>query len=87
MNSIYLSQEQPRWTPETESDITSAITQGLLEETHFLDLKRELGSGRAENRELARDLAQFAIDGGALLVGVEEVKGGAPRLAPVALDG
>lgn len=87
MNSIYLSPEQPRWTPETEQDIQEAISQGLLEETHFLDLKREVATGRAENKELARDLAQFAVDGGTLLIGVEEVKGAPPALSPVALDG
>lgn len=87
MNSIYLSQEQPRWMPRTEQDIQDAIDRCLLDETHYLDLKREVGAGRAENKELARDLAQFAVDGGALLIGVEEVKGGPPVLSPVPLDG
>lgn len=84
---IYLSQKQPRWTPETEGDIQVAIDQGLLEETHFLDLKREVSTGRSANKELARDLAQFAVDGGTLLIGVQEVDGSPPGLAPVELDG
>ena len=87
MSSIYLSQSTPRWEPQTEADIAAAIAEGLLDETHYLDLKREVLPGRGENRELARDLAQFAIDSGTLLIGVEEVKGSQPTLAPTALDG
>jgi hypothetical protein len=37
-----------------------------------LDFKRELPSGKGENKELARDLAQFAIDGGVLIIGVHD---------------
>lgn len=84
---IYLSRDEPRWSPGTENDIQDAIDQGLLEETHHLDLKREVGGTRAANKELARDLAQFAVDGGTLLVGIEEVDGAAPRPAPVATAG
>jgi len=59
----------------------------LLEESHYLDLKRELGSTRSANKELARDLASFAIDGGTLLVGVAEGDDGALHVAPVELEG
>ncbi len=31
-------------------------TRGSWEETRYLDLTREVGAGRAENKELARDL-------------------------------
>jgi hypothetical protein len=44
----------------------------LLEEVH-IDIKREIPSGRGANRELARDLASFAIDGGLYIIGVDEV--------------
>lgn len=83
----YLSSEQPRWLPATEADLAAAAGGGLLEETHYLDLKRELEPGKGANNELARDLSQFAIDGGTLIVGVDEQEGGPPALTPVELDG
>lgn len=84
-----LSAQNPRWSPESEQDLQQAIDDGLLEETHYLDVKRELAAGKpAANKELARDLAQFAIDGGLLLVGIEEDKQTtAKALAPVVLSG
>nr|WP_313315457.1 hypothetical protein [Dietzia maris] len=87
VTDAYLSPRTPRWSPTTEGDIESALRDGLLEETHFLDLKREIAPGRAANKELARDLAQFAIDGGTLLVGVAEVKDSLPQLEPQPLHG
>jgi hypothetical protein len=71
---IYLSSTIPRWQPATEADIQAAINEGLLEETHYLDVKREVKSGGSANKELARDLASFAIDGGTVIVGVDEDK-------------
>lgn len=65
----YLTPEVPRWLPQDESAIETAAHAGLLVESHYLDLKMTIPSGSGKNRELARDLASFAIDGGALLVG------------------
>jgi hypothetical protein len=76
----------PTWKPQTEADIDSARTQGLLAERHHLDIKREIPAGAGGNKELAKDLASFAIDGGALVVGVEEALP-TPLLHPVALRG
>ena len=46
------------------------------------------GQNAAANKELARDLAQFAVDGGTLVIGVAEHAGGQPAtLAPVFLKG
>lgn len=73
MTSIYLSSTNPRWTPKTEADLDSAISAGLLEESHYLDLKESLVS-KSDNRETARDLASFAIDGGTLIIGIAEDK-------------
>ena len=88
MESIYLSGMNPRWSPVTEHDLASAVTAGLLEETHYLELKRELESGKTKNREHARDLASFAIDGGTILVGIQEDKSaGVLTLAPQPLQG
>lgn len=84
---MYLSPQVPRWSPQSEDDLLQALARGLLEESHYLDLKREVEPGKGANKELARDLAQFAVDGGALIIGVEEHKDGPPTLAPVELDG
>lgn len=56
----------------------------MLEETHYLELKRELASGRSSNKEFARDLSSLAIDGGTLIIGVDE-KTTPPTLYPVPL--
>jgi hypothetical protein len=55
-------------------------------------LKRQLGSGPAANRELARDLASLAVSGGTLIIGVvdqQERDPSDPRsaLAPMPLAG
>lgn len=76
-----------RWMPASEEELSTAISDGRLGETHYLDLKREVEAGRAANKELARDLAQFAVDSGTLVIGVEEVPDGPPVLAPVVLEG
>jgi hypothetical protein len=47
-----------------------------------------LPPGRGANKELAKDLAQFAIDGGVLVIGVDDNdKAIAPKLTPVDLNG
>lgn len=70
----YLSPNQPRWSPTSEADIRSVIDSGVLGESHYIDVKREIEKTPRGNKELARDVASFAIDGGALLVGVAEDK-------------
>ena len=72
--TVYLSPEPPRWRPTSEPDVQAAIDEELLAETHYFDGKREVGSQPRDRKELARDLASFAIDGGALLIGVDELK-------------
>jgi hypothetical protein len=57
----------------------------LLVESHHLDIKRELGSAGSANREAAKDMASFAIDGGLLIYGVDETH--PPTPTPVVLAG
>lgn len=79
---------QARWQPRTEQDIAAAIDGGLIAETQYFDAKREVGPSSGDRKELGRDLASFAIDGGALLVGVAELKDERTwRLEPQPLDG
>jgi hypothetical protein len=70
--SIYRGPTARRWAPATWADIVTAATAGLLDESHWVDLKREIPSTRGSNAELARDLASFAVDGGLLVIGVDE---------------
>lgn len=85
--SIYLSPSNPRWTPKTEADLQAAITGGLIEEKHYFDAKEKLAT-KGDNKELARDLSSFAIDGGTMIVGLAEDKqNGTFSLAPQSLQG
>ena len=76
----------PSWQPRTEADIEAARLQGHLTEGHHLDIKREIPAGAAGNKELAKAMASFAIDGGALVVEVDEATP-LPLLKPVSLKG
>ena len=70
----------------SEADLQQAADSGLLEENHYLDIKRQLDPGPKTNRELARDLASFAVDGGDLVIGMDE-EVSPPALSPVPLAG
>ncbi|WP_245717145.1 AlbA family DNA-binding domain-containing protein [Nocardia mikamii] len=76
----------PTWRPRTEPELRAAADAGLLEETHHLDLKRELESGKSANKKIACDIAAFAVDGGMILIGVDEDTT-PPSLSPVELAG
>jgi hypothetical protein len=71
---LFVTPDVPRWTPRTEADIRQAVADGILEESHWWDAKREISLSKGANRRLAADLAAFAIDGGSLLIGLEEDK-------------
>jgi hypothetical protein len=76
------------WLPDTEHGLRDLLSQGLLVERHTLDVKRALPPGRPANKELAKDLAQFAPDGGVLVYGLDEGDATTPpRLTPVELAG
>lgn len=72
------------WPPIDEPSLLKALEDELLEETHHLELKREVKKGKGENKELGRDLASLAVDGGHLIVGIDEDDGTAH---PVPLAG
>jgi len=71
---IYLGPQLPRWFPRSIDDVEVVIADGSLRERHWLDVKAELGTSEGAKKDFARDLASFANDGGALLVGVRENK-------------
>lgn len=62
------------WPPRTEADILAALARGDVVESSQLDVKLKVGNTDGERRGTAKDLASFAIDGGALLIGVREDK-------------
>jgi hypothetical protein len=71
--SLYLGPQLPRWQPRTTADVQAAIDNGTLTERHWLDVKLAIGAGSdSNNKEIARDLASFANDGGAVIYGVGE---------------
>lgn len=73
MTIAYLSTRQPRWPLTDETELQRAVDEQVLEENHHVEIKRELDLGTSgKNRELARDLAALAVDGGTLIVGVAE---------------
>lgn len=76
-----------RWLPMSEADLETALADGRLDEGPHLDFKRELGAGKSANMELGRDLAMFANDGGALIIGVAEPTAGRFERSPVPLAG
>jgi hypothetical protein len=77
-----------RYVARDEADLLRLAKAGVLEENHHIELKREIPSGKGSNKELGRDLASLAIDGGALYVGVDEgPETQPPALHPVDLTG
>src|SRR6266540_4257369 len=85
-SSAYLGPEKGRWTPTAWSDVVEAAAGGLLDESHWLDLKQELPAGkRTHNTELAQDLASLAVDGGLLVVGIEDHNSRAGKVRGVEL--
>lgn len=70
------------WLPTTEAEIETVLFSGTAPEGHFLDFKRELGSTPGSRKETAQDIASFALDGGVLIVGVDEPDPGSYKLSP-----
>jgi Putative DNA-binding domain len=85
-SSAYLGQEKGRWTPNAWSDVVEAAAGGLLDESHWVDLKQELPAGkRTHNTELAQDLASLAVAGGLLVIGIEDHNSYAGKVCGVEL--
>jgi hypothetical protein len=74
MDSAFVSPSGARLRLASEADVLAAIDNSVLGESHHLDLKREAKPGSGPNKETARDLASFAIDGGTLVIGIGETE-------------
>lgn len=71
------------WIPKDEAEIAARIEQGDLFETPTFDAKEALPG---KSKEIAKDLAAMANDGGVILVGVgEDANKRLARLAPIPL--
>ena len=63
-----------RWQPSDEDDLRRAIDNSDLVENHWFEGKREVNSSESSRRKIAKAIASLAIDGGTLVVGIEEIK-------------
>lgn len=63
------------WIPTDANELEGLITSGRLDESSVLDFKRELP---ANTKELAKDVAAMANDGGTLVFGIGEDATGRP---------
>ncbi|MEU7525464.1 ATP-binding protein [Saccharothrix sp. NPDC042600] len=87
-STAYLGPDKGRWRPATWADVKEAASGGLLDESHWVDLKQELPAGKATaNTDVAKDLASLAVDGGLLVIGVEDHKSHAGKVLGVELAG
>lgn len=76
------------WEPTTEEDLRFADDNGVLEESQRYEFKGRLGKpGGAGNIELAKDLASLAVNGGVLIVGINDKGDRPPTLAPLNMSG
>lgn len=62
------------------TDLQHLLKEGLTEEGHHLDFKLQPDPGKGGNKEAARDMASFAIDGGTLIYGIRDGKGQGPDI-------
>jgi len=67
------------WIPQTEREIRTAIKTGYLVETATFDAKAALPA-KGKSKELPKDIAAMANDGGTLLYGVREDEYGRPTV-------
>lgn len=85
--AVNLGVDHGMWRPRSWQDIVTAAAGGLLDESRWVDLKRELKAGRPGNNDLAVDVAAMSLEGGLLLYGVVDHESRAGEVVGVELDG
>jgi hypothetical protein len=86
--SFYLGPRRNRLVAEDWGDVVAAAAAGVLDETHWVELKEAVPpSSKPANLELARDLASLSVDGGVLVVGIADAKGAAGDVVGTDLAG
>jgi hypothetical protein len=86
LSPLSLMTVDDRWIPDTEEELRAAANAGALTESHYLDIKRDLSTSESARKNFAKDIAAFALDGGVIIIGVDE-DSTPPALTPVALRG
>jgi len=73
------------WIPVSADEIEARVADRSLDENAYFDAKRDLGS---KNKDLAKDVAAMANNGGVLIYGIDEDEHKRPTvLAPIVLRG
>jgi hypothetical protein len=76
-SSHYLGPDKPRFAPTSWDDVGVAAAAGVLDEGRWVELKKDVpAKGAGANKELAKDLASLSVDGGTLVIGIEEASAG-----------
>lgn len=89
MNRSYYLGPNRRIVPlGTWDELRSAAAAGVLDETQWVELKQAVPAASKEaNRELARDLASLSVDGGVLVIGIEDADRAAGAVVGAKLEG
>ena len=66
VNVFYGGPHQPRLELSSWGQVVAAAAAGFLDETQWVELKKDVGAGKAGQLELARDLASLSVCGGLL---------------------
>ncbi|MFG1849572.1 AlbA family DNA-binding domain-containing protein [Micromonospora carbonacea] len=85
--AVNLGPDHGMWRPRAWQDIVDAAAGGLLDESRWVDLKRELKPGRPGNNDLAVDIAAMSLEGGLLLYGIVDHESRAGQVVGVELAG
>jgi hypothetical protein len=76
-----------KWIPNDETALRAAFDQGLLDERNWCDVKSYVGTTRGATGDFAKDVASFAVDGGTIIIGLDEAAPEDNPLHPVELHG
>lgn len=78
--------ERPTWLPQSFDTAKAEIESQYVVENHYTELKQTYEQTGSGTKEMAKDIAALALDGGALIIGVvEDAQGRAVDTAPVEL--
>jgi len=79
---------RPTWLPTTFAQAEADVNARVVVENHYTELKRTYERTDSARRDMAKDIAALALDGGTMVIGVDEDKAGrAIALVPLTLAG
>jgi len=74
--------DRPTWLPASFAAASADVSAHRVAENHYTELKRTYENKTSGNRELAKDIAALALDGGVLVIGIDEDVGRAAKIVP-----